>query len=429
MGRRMKKIYRLMGLLGIVLGGCLAALAQSDTSSQSGQGSRDSTLTQGQYLAIAANCETCHTRPGGKPFEGGLAFETQFGVIYSTNITSDRANGMGAWTYSEFVRAMREGVGRSGEHLYPAFPYTAFTKLSDADLQALFEFMKTIPASSYVAPENDMKFPFDRRELLGIWKTLFLDSARYQIDPDRSAQWNRGAYLVEALGHCGACHTPRNLLGAEIEDEFLAGGWYFDKVTDRSVRKWSTSNLTSASSGLQAWSIADLETYLQTGHGTRAGSFGPMNEVIKFSTSRLTTKDISAMASYLKSLPAIERSEELSLSDRERGAGETLYTIHCGTCHLPTGEGSVPGEELGPPLKGSAIVQAPDPYSLINIMLYGTQVITPTPQKAWKNMKELYDALDDDEVAMIANYLRSSWGNRGGRVTEEQVAAQRTDDE
>jgi mono/diheme cytochrome c family protein len=218
-------------------------------------------------------------------------------------------------------------------------------------------------------------------------------------------------------------------LGAEIEDEFLAGGWYFDKVTDRSVRKWSTSNLTSASSGLQSWSIEDLETYLQTGHGTRAGSFGPMNEVIKFSTSRLIAKDISAMASYLKSLPAIERSEELSLSDRERGAGETLYTIHCGTCHLPTGEGSVPGEELGPPLKGSAIVQAPDPYSLINIMLYGTQVITPTPQKAWKNMKELYDALDDDEVAMIANYLRSSWGNRGGRVTEEQVAAQRTDDE
>lgn len=390
----------------------------------------DATLVaKGKYLATAGNCKTCHTRPGGKDYEGGLSFTTDFGIIYSTNITADAKAGIGSWTYAQFARAMREGVGARGEHLYPAFPYTAFTRVTDADLQALYAYFKTVPASGYRAPENQMRFPFDRRELLGGWKQMFFEPAQFTARKDQSAEWNRGAYLVEGLGHCGACHTPRNLLGAEKTDEAMAGGWYYDAVSPGAVRKWSAVNLTQAQSGLKAWSIGNITSYLKTGHGTRAGSFGPMNEVIANSTRLMSDADIRAMAIYLKSLPPIERSKIQSLSKREQGAGETLYTIHCGTCHLPTGKGAKPGEELGPPLAGSAVVQAPDPYSLINIILYGTQVITPTPPKAWKNMKPLYDALDDDEVAQLANYLRSTWGNRGGEVTEKQVAAQRNDDE
>lgn len=386
-------------------------------------------VARGRYLATAANCQTCHTRSGGKPYEGGLPFTTDFGVIYSTNITSHPQAGIGRWTLAQFVRAFREGVDEQGQHLYPAFPYTAFTRLTDADLADLYAYFKTVPASAYRAPDNDMRFPFGQRQLLGPWKSMFFESARLTPRQDRSAEWNRGAYLVEALGHCGACHSPRNLLGAEKTDQAMAGGWYYDKIPGGAVRRWSAVNLTQAQSGLRAWSIGDLTSYLKTGHGTRAGSFGPMNEVIENSTRNLSDADVRAMAVYLKSLPAVERSDEQSLSDRERGAGETLYTIHCGTCHLPTGAGAKPGEDLGPPLAGSAVVQSPEPYSLINIILYGTQVITPTPPKAWKNMTPLYDSLDDDEVAQIANYLRSSWGNRGGKVTEADVAEQRSDDE
>lgn len=386
-------------------------------------------VARGRYLATAANCQTCHTRSGGKPYEGGLPFTTDFGVIYSTNITSHPQAGIGRWTLAQFVRAFREGVDEQGQHLYPAFPYTAFSRLTDADLADLYAYFKTVPASAYRAPENDMRFPFGQRQLLGPWKSMFFESARFTPRQDRSAEWNRGAYLVEALGHCGACHSPRNLLGAEKGDQAMSGGWYYDKIPGGAVRRWSAVNLTQAQSGLRAWSIGDLTSYLKTGHGTRAGSFGPMNEVIENSTRNLSDADVRAMAVYLKSLPAVERSDEQSLSDRERGAGETLYTIHCGTCHLPTGAGAKPGEDLGPPLAGSAVVQSPEPYSLINIILYGTQVITPTPPKAWKNMKPLYDSLDDDEVAQIANYLRSSWGNRGGKVTEADVAEQRSDDE
>jgi len=386
-------------------------------------------VARGRYLATAANCQTCHTRSGGKPYEGGLSFTTDFGVIYSTNITSHPQAGIGGWTLAQFVRAFREGVDDQGQHLYPAFPYTSFSRLTDADLADLYAYFKTVPASTYRAPANDMRFPFNRRELLGPWKSMFFDSARFTPRKDQSAEWNRGAYLVEGLGHCGACHSPRNLLGAEKTDQAMSGGWYYDKISGGAVRRWSAVNLTQAQSGLRAWSIGDLTSYLKTGHGTRAGSFGPMNEVIENSTRQLTDADVRAMAVYLKSLPAVERSDEQSLSDRERGAGETLYTIHCGTCHLPTGAGAKPGEDLGPPLAGSAVVQSPEPYSLINIILYGTQVITPTPPKAWKNMKPLYDSLDDDEVAQIANYLRTSWGNRGGKVSEADVAEQRSDDE
>jgi mono/diheme cytochrome c family protein len=382
-------------------------------------------LAQGKYLATAGNCISCHTREGGEPFAGGLAFKTDFGTIYSTNITSDPNAGIGNWTLQQFTRAMREGIDADGVHLYPAFPYTAFTKISDADMAEIFNYIKSVPASAYTPPANEMGFPFNQRALMGIWNSLFFEPGTFKANTNQSAQWNRGAYLVDGLGHCSACHSPRNFLGAEQKDQAMSGGVFYDKVAGGQVRQWSGVNLTSADSGLKAWSIEDVVAYLKTGHSARSASFGPMNDVIGNSTRYLNDDDLAAMAAYIKSLPAIERSPKSTLSDAAQRQGETQYTIHCGTCHLPTGLGSVPGSELGAPLVGSAVAQAPDPASLINIILYGGQVLTPVPEKAWKSMKALGDTLDDDQVAAIASYVRTNWGNRGEPVTAAQVAKQR----
>jgi mono/diheme cytochrome c family protein len=382
-------------------------------------------LAKGKYLATAGNCISCHTREGGEPFAGGLAFKTDFGTIYSTNITSDPNAGIGKWTLEQFTRAMREGIDANGVHLYPAFPYTAFTKITDADMIEIFNYIKSIPASTFTPPANEMGFPFNQRALMGIWNSLFLEPGTFKVNTAQSEQWNRGAYLVEGLGHCSACHSPRNMLGAEQKDQAMSGGAFYDKVPGGQVRLWSGVNLTSADSGLKAWSADDIVAYLKTGHSARSASFGPMNEVIGNSTRYLSDDDLTAMAAYLKSLTAIERSPKSTLADAAQRQGETQYTIHCGTCHLPTGLGAAVGSELGAPLVGSAVAQAQDPASLINIILYGGQVLTPVPEKAWKSMKALGDNLDDDQVAAIASYVRTSWGNRGEPVTAAQVAKQR----
>ncbi len=382
-------------------------------------------VSRGQYLATLGNCTSCHSRAGGDPFSGGVPFKTDFGTLYSTNITPDRNAGIGEWTEPQFVRAMREGLDEKGEHLYPAFPYPEFSKVTDADLADLFAYLKTLTPSSYVAPANELRFPYSQRSLLGLWNSLYFKSAPFKPDPAQSADWNRGAYIVQGLGHCGACHTPRNFLGAEKADSALAGGEYLDRVSGEDIRPWSAVNLTSAASGLKAWSVADIASYLKSGHGTRTGSFGPMNEVIESSTRHWTDADLRAVAVYLKAQPALELSATQSLDEKARSAGETLYTIHCGTCHLPTGLGSTPGSEIGPPLAGSAVVQGSDPASLINVILYGADIVTPAPQQGWKNMKAFGTLLEDEDVATLANYLRTSFGNRGGKVTAADVARQR----
>lgn len=379
-------------------------------------------VQRGLYLATAGNCMACHTQEGGEPFAGGVAFHTDFGVIYSTNITSDEASGIGTWTEDQFTRAMHEGKSADGSNLYPAFPYPSFTKVSDQDLKDLYAFMKKVTPSSYAPPENDMGFPFNQRSLMGVWNALFFDGERFEADSAQSEDWNRGAYLVEGLGHCGTCHTPRNALGGLQADQALSGGTYNDKVEGDKIRPWSAVNLTSATDGLAAWSEDDIASYLKTGHGGMAGSFGPMNEVITMSTSQLNDSDVNAMAAYLKSLPPVERSPQHKMSDQDFRAGELVYTIHCGTCHLPTGLGD---PSIGPAVAGSSVVQAEDPASLINVIIYGAEVPTPAPPGAWKTMEAFGDKLDDDEIALLSTYLRSNWGNRGGPVTEAAVGKQR----
>ena len=380
---------------------------------------------RGAYLATAANCVSCHTAQGGESFAGGLGFETPFGVVHSTNITPDQETGIGRWTYADFERSMRRGIGDGGEHLYPVFPYTHFAQITDEDMRALFAYMQTIPAVRREALVNEMNFPFGMRWLLGGWKLLFLAQGTFEPVAGQTDVWNQGAYLTEALAHCSACHSPRNAFGALRQSDAYAGGVYIDRVPSSDHRTWSAPNLTSASAGLQLWSEDDLVAYLKQGKNSHSAVFGPMNEVVGNSTSQLEDTDLHAMATYLKGLPAVStRAEALAaISSDKLGRGQTIYNIHCGTCHQPTGLGA---PETGARLAGSPVVQADDPASLLNVIIYGPELPQPWPPIGdWTQMPSFNDKLKDDEIAALATYLRREWGHRASDVTVDEVAAQR----
>ncbi len=401
-----------------------------------------SLVEQGRYLATAGDCISCHTRASGAAFSGGRPLNTPFGVIYSANITPDRKTGIGAWSERQFERALRAGIAADGTHLYPAFPYTAYTKVSDQDVHAIYAYLRSLKAVNYTPPPNKMSFPFSVRALLAGWNSMFFESGRYAADPSRSAEWNRGAYLTQGLGHCGACHTPRNVFGAERSAAALTGADYLDEIKDEvvdnritpmdefTVRPWSSANLTQASNGLGAWSVEAIAEYLKTGHSGRAAAFGPMSEVVGNSTSHLTREDIHAIAVYLKSLAPAMQSPPGKPSAQALKAGEIVYTTRCADCHLPSGLGVPRGphadaSKTAPPLAGSAALQAPDPATLINVILYGAHEPVLT-DGSWPKMSgfELSVGLDDEQIAALCTYLRSSWGNRAGVVDAAAVARQ-----
>lgn len=385
-----------------------------------------SEIEYGLYLSKAGNCMSCHTRANGDQFAGGVVFETPFGTIYSTNITPDAETGIGEWTLQDFAMALREGERPDGQHLYPVFPYTSYTMASDAEIAALFAYFQALPAVKYRPPENDLGFPYGQRWTLGMWKSIYFDEGRYVPNPDRTPEWNRGAYLVNGLTHCGMCHSPRNFLGATDEDLALTGSTYTENVDGKSL-SWSSTNLTSSNNGLGLWSVEDIVSYLQLGVSSRAGVFGPMNEVIASGTAHLTQQDLRAMAVYLKSLAANEQENDSEPDEDTMRQGSLLYDIHCGTCHLPTGLGS---DTTGPPLLGSPVTLAADPASLINITLYGPRLprVAPSAEweaRAWQRMDSYAAILDNEEMAALSSFIRNAWGNSADEVTPKQVAKQR----
>lgn len=379
----------------------------------------DSKIKRGKYLVDLGNCYSCHTRAGGEPFTGGVPFETPVGVIYSTNITPDKATGIGTWTPANLRRAMHEGIAADGRRLFPAFPYTSYTKVTDVDVDAIYAYLRTVQPAVYHPPANSLIF--GQRWGMAIWNALFFKEGRFLPTPSKSAEWNRGAYLVEGLGHCSACHSPRGLLMAEDADKPLWGGVIEHPVTDTKLRRWSAVNLTSAKHGLASWSQNDLAKYLQTGFSMRGGAFGPMTEVILNSLKHLSREDAQSMALYLKSLPGEEYRGE-TVSPELAQAGAEIYEERCSKCHSASGRG---GFFTGPPLAGSAIVQAEDPSSLINIILYGPDMSEEISFGKWETMKSYGEVLNDDELAKLTNYLRGSWGNRGRPITIDEVARQR----
>ncbi len=385
-------------------------------------------VTRGRYLARAADCISCHTTIDGEPYAGGVSFPTPFGVLYSTNITSDKQYGIGAWTLAQFTAALRQGVGPDGRHLYPVFPYSAFTKLSDQDVAALFAYFGTVAPVRAAPASNAMHFPFDQRWLMGPWKSLFFEAGRFQVDASKSARWNRGAYLVEALGHCGACHSPRNRLGAQSGTQIAySGGQYYEEDEDGRMVEQAPVNLTPSAVGLGAWSEQDIADYLKTGASSRTRVMGAMNAVILNSTRYLSDEDDAAIAVYLKSLPAVAPPVDSKPDADTLRAGALQFDIHCGTCHLPSGLGS---PNTAPPLVGSAIAQTANPASLINLVLFGPRdpVEKPSAQwrgKGWREMPAFDQQLTDADAAALLTYVRNAWGNAAAPVTARAVAEQR----
>lgn len=386
-----------------------------------GAAQAETEVERGEYLVRAANCVSCHTVPGGKVFAGGVRFGTDFGTIYSTNITPDKATGIGGWSFAQFEAAMRRGVRPDGQHLYPAFPYTSFTKINDADLRALFAYFMSLRPVNAPPRENELDFPYNQRSLLGAWKALYLKEGAFVPDPARPQQWNRGAYLVEALAHCSACHTPRNRLGAEKASAAYTGGVISEADDERGTVRRSAPNLTASPHGLGAWSEEDLAGYLKFGVSSRTRLMGTMNEIVLNSTRYLTEADTRAMATYLKSLPAAaDTGRRPSRKTLELGAKQ--YDIHCGTCHLPTGLGS---PETGPPLAGSSLAQAPDPSSLIDLVINGPRLPSEAPstqwQRPWQSMTPFGQKLSDEQAAALLSYVRNSWGNAASAVEPKDI--------
>jgi alcohol dehydrogenase (quinone), cytochrome c subunit len=418
-----RPLYWVSGVLGVVvLTAHFAHRAPEADGSSQGSGVADDTdalVVRGRYVALAGNCASCHTRPGGAPYAGGVAFEAPVGTIYSSNITSSIEHGIGKWTAQDLRRALHEGIAAEGYRLFPAFPYTSFTQMTDKDVDALYAYLRTVTADEYRPPAND--FLFKQRWAMAIWNGLFFKPARFKPDPKQTREWNRGAYLVEALGHCGACHTPRNRLMAEVSANAYQGSTLREHVTADKVRDWAAVNLTPSAHGLKTWSVDDLTKYLHTGFSLRAGGWGPMNEVVGNSTSRLTLEDARAMATYIKSLP--EGGETKTPVTAEQAAlGQAIYHDRCEKCHGASGRG---GMFSGPPLAGSAIVQSADPDSLINAILYGATPPDGMKLGAWETMKAYADVLGDTEIANVANYVRGSWGNGAPPVDAARVARQR----
>jgi mono/diheme cytochrome c family protein len=371
-------------------------------------------LRRGQYLVAAGDCMSCHLRDGGEFLAGGRGLQTPFGVIYSSNITSDKETGIGGWSGDQFYRAMHEGIDDEGRNLYPAFPYPWFRLVSREDSDAILAYLKSTPAVTYTPPKNELPFPVNFRYAVKGWNLLYLKSGDFQSDPKQSPEWNRGAYLVDGLGHCGDCHTPKNRLGADKSQLALRGA---------SLDAWVAPDLTANSrTGLGAWSVDDIAEYLKNGRNARADAGGPMGEVVTYSTSLMSDADRHAIAVYLKSQSA---SPSVANSTPDEGAmrrGAAIYSDACASCHLENGVGQ-PG--IFSPLGPNAALQQSNPLSLEHLILAGARIGTsPThpspfamPSFAWK--------LDDQEVADVSTYLRNSWGNQAAGVSASDVRAMR----
>lgn len=374
-----------------------------------------SQVARGRYLTIASDCAACHTPQGAAPFSGGLGLHTPFGTIYSPNLTSDVQTGIGAWTNDQFWRAMHEGIGNHGEHLYPAFPYPSFTRVTRADSDAILAYLKTIPPVHSAPVRNALPFPFNIRALMIGWNLLFFRPARFQPAPNQSAEYNRGAYLVETLGHCGACHTPKNMLGADKKGQDYQGG---------KLEAWYAPNLTSeARTGLGGWSRSDLVEFLRTGRNVRAQAGGSMAEVISDSTSLMSDADLNAIAIYLKSLQAAGASGSVRDADkRALTAGRAVYEDACSACHRMGGEG-VP--RFFPKLAGHPDVQSRDPNNLVRVILEGARTAPSSTRPTPLSMPSYAWKLNDQEIADVATYVRQSWGNRADPVGEHSVTTLR----
>lgn len=374
-------------------------------------------IEKGRYLATAADCIACHTTPqGGYTFAGGRPIETPFGSIVSTNITPDLDTGIGAWSTDQFDDAVRRGIRPDGSLLYPAMPYTTYTKMSRADVDAIFAYLQTVEPVRNAVTANTLPFPFNVRAAMRVWNQLYFTEGEFAPDPHKSPEWNRGAYLVNGPGHCGACHTPKTLLGGDKTDAALQGS---------AVQGWFAPNITNnLSAGIGAWSVDDLVAFLKTGHNRIATATGPMAEQIADSTSRLHEDDLRAMAIYLKSLPGQQGPQgRVASRDPAMVAGQAIYRDQCSACHGLDGKG-IP--QLFPALAEAPAVRSTDPASLIRVILRGARSVATREQPTAPGMPSFSWQLNDDQVAAVVTYIRNAWSTTAPAVSGNQVREART---
>jgi mono/diheme cytochrome c family protein len=395
-----------------------AILLVSLTGSVAGQDFQSFDLIErGRYLAILGDCAGCHTAANGAPFAGGVALLTPFGTLVAPNITSDPDTGIGNMTNDEFLAVLHEGRGHEGRRLYPAMPYPAYTKMTDEDVLALRAYFATVAPVSNRVVSNQLPFPLNIRFAMVFWNGLNFTPGRYQPNPQKSAAWNRGAYIVEGPAHCGTCHTPKTLLGGDKNSAALTGatlqGWFAPDITnDR--RK-----------GIGGWSADDLFQYLKTGTNKWTLASGPMAEAVSHSTSRMNDEDILAIATYLKDSgqggPSA-RPEPIDAGNSAMRAGAAIYKDSCAACHKDSGEGEI---NLFPRLVGSALVQSDDPTTLVRVVLHGTRAVSTSGAPTAPAMPAFDWRLEDAQVAAVLTYIRNNWGNAAGSVPTSAVASQR----
>jgi mono/diheme cytochrome c family protein len=399
-------------------------------SSASGQGptgvpaelANASVIERGEYLTRAADCVACHTTEDGQPFAGGRAFVLPFGTLYSTNITPDKKTGIGDYSDADFLRAMHQGIARDGTRLYPAMPYASYTYMTDADALAIKAYLFSLQPVEAPRPANTLSFPYNQRWLMSFWSTFFNSDKRFEPNTERSAEWNRGAYLAEAMAHCGECHTPRTLAFSLDNRRKFAGA---------KQAGWVAYNISNdKETGIGAWTPEQIGKYIATGHAAGRGTAdGPMGEAVEFSLRYLTPSDIGAIASYVATVPAVKAGnqppvkESPAPADHSTGVaavvdprGKEIYEGACVSCHGWSGESPILGYAN---LVGARAVNDPTATNVVQIVVSGT---TPNSAHGGLYMPDFGSAYSDTEVAAVANYITARFGSSPSNITAANVA-------
>ncbi|WP_426076049.1 c-type cytochrome [Janthinobacterium sp. PSPC3-1] len=416
-----KHTQRLLATLSLLLSAGASMAAPADAQ----------LIKQGEYLARAGDCIACHTAPQGKPYAGGLGMATPIGKVYSTNITPDKQHGIGNWSFADFDKLMRTGVTKQGYTVYPAMPYPSYSRLSDADMRALYAYlMQGVPANASPNRAADIPWPLSMRFPLTVWRWVFAPTPAPYV-PTATAgdqQLLRGAYLVQGLGHCGACHTARGVgmqekaLTELDSSAYLAGGAAIDGWVAPSLRN-------EHGGGLARWSEADIAEFLKTGRNSHSASFGAMNDVVAHSMQYMSKDDLGSIAKYLKSLPPANAKAPPFVGDdkvakalfagKVDGTGAQLYLNNCAGCHRSDGKGY---SKAFPALAGNAVLQTADPTSAINIVLSGGMVPATHTAPSALVMGGYAKTLNDQQIADVVSFIQTSWGNHGSAATASQVA-------
>ncbi|HEY4540798.1 MAG TPA: c-type cytochrome [Noviherbaspirillum sp.] len=413
----MKRILiPLLGLAAVILAIVAWLGLREDTSHPSSKPdlANSELIARGAYLARAGNCMACHTARGGEAYAGGRSILTPFGAIYASNLTPDTETGLGNWSADDFWRALHNGKSRDGTLLYPAFPFPNYSKVTRADSDALYAYLRTVEPVRQSNRQAELDFPFNQRLLLIGWRALYFRPEVFQADTSQSTQWNRGAYLVQGLGHCSACHTARNALGAQQGE--LDGGII-------PMLNWYATSLTGAY-GARTWETPELVAFMKNGISAQGAASGPMAEVVRESLQHLNEADLTAMAVYLKSLPpdapAAQSAQRLPGPEHEAmlKRGAKLYEQHCVDCHGASGEGRAPHF---PPLAGNRSLQVASPVNPIRLVLHGGYPPSTEGNPYPFGMPPFGNLLSDEDAAAVLSYVRNAWGNQASPVTGDQV--------